>query len=93
MNKNLIILIIIVLGWFLVIRPLSTKDNVVQEANDPEEDEESAKKKDDEDEDDLTPYPDSDYVEASKGIADVDDTGIDWDALINKYGNKKTYTN
>lgn len=98
MNKNLIILIIIVLGWFLVIRPLSAKKTSTSKTSekdvklDKEEDAESAGESEDTEEE-YTAYPNSEYVDVSKGFGTVDGIGVDWDALIKKYGTRKTYTN
>lgn len=98
MNKNLIILIIIVLGWFLVIRPLSAKKTSTSKTRekdvklDKEEDAESAGESEDKGEE-YTEYPNSKYVDVSKGFGTVEGIGVDWDALIKKYGTRKTYTN
>ena len=98
MNKNLIILIIIVLGWFLVIRPLSAKKTSTSKTRekdvklDKEEDAESAGESEEKGEE-YTEYPNSKYVDVSKGFGTVEGIGVDWDALIKKYGTRKTYTN
>ena len=98
MNKNLIILIIIVLGWFLVIRPLSAKKTNTSKTRekdvklDKEEDAESAGESENKGEE-YTEYPNSKYVDVSKGFGTVEGIGVDWDALIKKYGTRKTYTN
>lgn len=57
MNKNMIILIGILLLWLLVIRPLSKSSDNTQEL---------PKNKDNADDETLTPYKDNVYVETSK---------------------------
>ena len=57
MNKNMIILIGILLLWLLVIRPLSKSSDNTQEL---------PKNKDKADNETLTPYGDNVYVETSK---------------------------
>ena len=57
MNKNMIILIGILLLWLLVIRPLSKSSGNAQEL---------PKNKDNTDDETLTPYNDNVYVETSK---------------------------
>ena len=57
MNKNMIILIGILLLWLLVIRPLSKSAGNTQEL---------PKNKDKADDETLTPYGDNVYVETSK---------------------------
>ena len=57
MNKNMIILIGILLLWLLVIRPLSKSSGTTQEL--PE-------KKVNEEDETLTPYNDNGYVEKAK---------------------------
>ena len=57
MNKNMIILIGILLLWLLVIRPLSKAAGNTQEL---------PKNKDNTDDETLTPYVDNVYVETSK---------------------------
>ena len=57
MNKNMIILIGILLLWLLVIRPLSKSSVNTQEL--PEN-------KDNKEDETLTPYKDNTYVETSK---------------------------
>lgn len=57
MNKNMIILIGILLLWLLVIRPLSKSSGNTQEL---------PKNKDNADNETLTPYKDNSYVQTSK---------------------------
>ena len=57
MNKNMIILIGILLLWLLVIRPLSKSSGNTQEL---------PKNKDNTDDETFTPYKDNTYVETAK---------------------------
>ena len=57
MNKNMIILIGILLLWLLVIRPLSKTSGSTQEI---------PKNESNVDDEKLTPYNDNDYVKTSK---------------------------
>lgn len=57
MNKNMIILIGILLLWLLVIRPLSKSSGNTQEL---------PKNKNNADDETLTPYKDNTYVQTSK---------------------------